>query len=846
MNVSLNWLSEFVAHGRTADEVADLLTMSGLEVEEIATTGAPSVPDGVIVGHVLTCARHPGADRLSVTTVDVGAETPLAIVCGAPNVAAGQHVAVAPPGTTLQLPGKDGARMSVTLERRKIRGEMSEGMICADDELGLGSDHSGILVLDGDDATPGEPLAAYLTRRSAAPDTVLTLNVTPNRPDATSHAGVARDLAALVDEPLRLPSVDVPEPGGDTAARIAVTLADAHLCSRYVAMIVDGVTVGAAPSWMRERLEAVGSRSVSGVVDATNVVMREIGQPLHAFDLDRIEGTEITVRAARAGETLVTLDGRERTLAEGTPVVCDGGPGGPRVIAIAGVMGGRDTEVTGATTRVLIESAHFDASAIRRAARAAGLSTDASYRFERGVDPEGTRTAAARTAALIAEVAGGTVASGCVDAVAIVHVRPRVTLRLARLAAHSRRRDSARRRAAPAHRHRLRRRRRRRSRRPRRAAHGGPPGRGDLARRRAAAQRAAVAPRRDARDRRDRGGRAAVGLRPDSRAAPHPPTARGAARERRPRGARRAPRGARRAGTDRGRRHVAGAARGGRARARSRTRRTEAAPSSRRSRRPGRRARRSPCARACSRPSCPSRRTTSGSASRACGCSKSDASSAVPSAPPAPTPPPTSASTPPSSSSVWRARPTWDAPARRADLYDAKAAAEAIAAAYGHTATFADAPIDGFDDALTVLVDGAPVGIVGSVGAELLGAYDLRGPVVVAEVNTSALFERGRGRARYGAFSRAPHVERDLAFVVDGATPAGDLVGIVREAGQPLVASVTVVDVYTGDRVGAGRKSIALALRLAADRTLTDAEVEETLARIVTAAGARVGAELRR
>ena len=845
MNVSLNWLSEFVAHGRTADEVADLLTMSGLEVEEIATTGAPSVPGGVIVGRVLTCARHPGADRLSVATVDVGGDAPLAIVCGAPNVAAGQHVAVAPPGTTLELSGKDGVRVAVTLERRTIRGEISEGMICADDELGLGNDHSGILVLDGDDAAPGEPLAAYLARRSAAPDTVLTLNVTPNRPDATSHVGVARDLAALVGEPLRLPRVDVPEAGGDTAARIAVTLADAHLCSRYVAMIVDGVTVGAAPSWMRERLDAVGSRSVSGVVDATNVVMREIGQPLHAFDLDRIEGAEITVRAARAGETLVTLDGRERTLAGGTPVVCDGGPGGPRVIAIAGVMGGRETEVTAETTRVLIESAHFDASAIRRAARAAGLSTDASYRFERGVDPEGTRAAAARAAALIAEVAGGTVASGCVDVLATVHVRPRVTLRLARLAAllgadipaadvrrllsaigfdivadggleglteqilDGRRLEET----SPADVLRL----------------SVPPWRPDVTREVDVIEEVARLWGFD-RIPEPRHIRLPLVVPPASGA----PEARAALRE--------ALVGlglTEAVGTSLVRREAAErVAFAHPAYGDGAIVETVETPGSSRAPlalRPSLLASLLPVASHNQRQRAASVRLFE------VGRVVRGPLGATRTAPPADEREHAAVVLAGLASEA-----TWDAPARRADLYDAKAAADAIAAAYGQAATFADAAIDGLDDALTVLVDGSAVGIVGSVGAALLGAYDLRGPVVVAEVNVVALFERGRARARYGAFSRAPHVERDLAFVVDAATPAGDLVDIVREAGQPLVTSVAVVDVYTGDRVGAGRKSVALALHLAADRTLTDAEVEETLARIVSAAGSRVGAELRR
>ncbi len=234
MNISLSWLAEYVHHGLTADEVATALTLSGLEVEEVARTGA-EVPSGVVVGRVLEAAPHPGADRLTLCRVDVGAGEPLHIVCGAPNVAAGQTVAVAPPGTTLHLPGKDGTRTPVTLERRKIRGEVSEGMICAEDELGLGDDHSGILVLD-DDGVPGESFNAYRARHGATPDTVLTLNVTPNRPDATCHVGVARDVAALAGVALRRPDVALPDAAPDTAARVAVRLDAPEGCPRYVAL----------------------------------------------------------------------------------------------------------------------------------------------------------------------------------------------------------------------------------------------------------------------------------------------------------------------------------------------------------------------------------------------------------------------------------------------------------------------------------------------------------------------------------------------------------------------------------------------------------------------------------
>ena len=377
MLVSLSWLSDYVDTGLSADETARLLTMSGLEVEGVERTG-PAF-DGVVVGHVLDVAPHPNADRLRVCQVDIGAEASVQIVCGAPNVAAGQTVPVATVGTVLDLPGRDDPSASepVTIKKSKIRGEASMGMICAEDELGIGTNHDGILVLEA--AEPGMPFADYLDARGQrGGDAVLDVNVTPNRPDATSHVGVARDLAALTGAPLRLPEVEMPAPGD---IPVTITVEDADGCPRYVALVVEGVTVGPSPAWVVERLAAIGLRSINNVVDVTNLVLHESGQPLHAFDLDRL-GDTVVVRRSRPGERLETLDHALREIPEGTLVIA----GSEAPVAIAGVMGGLGTEVTEATTRVLIESAAFDPASVRRASKRLGLSTDASYRFERGVD----------------------------------------------------------------------------------------------------------------------------------------------------------------------------------------------------------------------------------------------------------------------------------------------------------------------------------------------------------------------------------------------------------------------------------------------------------------------------
>ncbi|NNE36201.1 MAG: phenylalanine--tRNA ligase subunit beta, partial [Rhodothermales bacterium] len=411
MKISYNWLKDYVDLTASPGDLADMLTMAGLEVESIDKIG--DVPDGVVVGRVLSVEKHPKADRLTVCSVDVAGAGPLQIICGAPNVEAGQLAPVATVGARLSIPDSkvEGGMSDLLVKRVTIRGVESDGMICAEDELGLSADHSGIMVLDND-AKIGEPLRDYLHRKTGrSEDFVIDIAVTPNRPDATCHIGIARDVAALTDRPLRTPDVDVPKGPGKAGEHVAVSISSPELCHRYVGVVVRGVQVSESPSWLKERLEAVGLRPRNNVVDITNFVMYEMGQPLHAFDLDELSGARIEVRATKAASTFTTLDDKERALPAGTLMIRDG----DRDVAIAGVMGGLNSEVSDRTANVLIESAYFDPSAVRRTARLTGLQTDASYRFERGVDPQVQSRAAMRAAALMSEIAGGTLIDGVID-----------------------------------------------------------------------------------------------------------------------------------------------------------------------------------------------------------------------------------------------------------------------------------------------------------------------------------------------------------------------------------------------------------------------------------------------
>lgn len=396
MKVPLGWLAEWIDLPER-EALMERLTLGGLEIEAMLLTG-PELP-GVVVGHVVEHGRHPDAERLSLCRVDAGGEAPFEVVCGAPNVAAGQKIAFAPTGTLLP----DGTR----LKKAKIRGVVSSGMICSARELGLGDDHTGILVLD-EGLAPGTPVAEVLP----GADTVLDFEITPNRGDWACMLGMAREVRTHFGGTLRLPPCDVDEPGAPAAEAVSVAIEDPEGCPAYLARVIRGVRVGPSPDWLRARLEAAGLRPVNNVVDVTNLVLLELGQPLHAFDLATLRGGQVRVRRAAPGEKLVTLDGHTRSLEPDDLLIADA----ERGACVAGVMGGAETEVGESTRDVLLECALFHPTRIRRTARRLGLHSDASYRFERGVDPEGLQRAVDRAARLLAELCGGEVARGIVEA----------------------------------------------------------------------------------------------------------------------------------------------------------------------------------------------------------------------------------------------------------------------------------------------------------------------------------------------------------------------------------------------------------------------------------------------
>jgi phenylalanyl-tRNA synthetase beta chain len=390
MLVSVSWLKKYVRIPVDAKTLAADLTMTGLNVERVESRGVSL--EHVVAGRVLEKARHPNADRLSCCRVEVGPNDVRDIVCGAPNVAAGQLVLVALPGA--QLPN------GMAIKRSKIRGIVSDGMICSEIELGIGEDASGIIALAGDHA-PGTPVAAVF----GGSDEVLEIEVTANRGDLLCHLGVAREAAAIYKTPLELPVDLRREPAAGGKPDFEIEIEDKNDCARYFGRRVSGVRVGPSPEWLVKSLEAVGLQSVNNVVDVSNYVMMELGQPLHAFDYRRLDGGVIKVRRARPGEKLLALDGKSYELGRSVLVIADK----DRPVALAGIMGGEESAVHPETTEILIESANFHPTVVRRGRKAVALSTDASYRFERGVDREMCRAAADRAAGLICEVAGGTV-----------------------------------------------------------------------------------------------------------------------------------------------------------------------------------------------------------------------------------------------------------------------------------------------------------------------------------------------------------------------------------------------------------------------------------------------------
>ncbi len=408
MKVTLNWLREYVDFDLSADELSHRLTMAGLEVDAMEQHGDGL--DSVIVARLADVAAHPDADRLTVCKVETGQAT-FQVVCGAKNHKTGDLVAFAQVGTV--LPG------DFKIKKSKIRNQESFGMLCSVKELGLGEDADGIMILPPD-LPLGEPVFEVLGLK----DVMYEIGLTPNRADCLSVVGVAREVSAMTGKPLCLPKPDLREAGENAANKTSVMIEDADLCPRYAARLIEGVTIGPSPDWMVRRLEAVGMRSINNVVDVTNLVMMELGQPLHAFDFNLLREQRIVVRRAGEGDTFTTLDGQERTLVADDLVICDGvGP-----VALAGVMGGLDSEVQDDTTDILLESAYFNPLAIRRTSKRLGLHTESSHRFERGTDVDMVPLALDRAAALIAELASGTIAPGAVDVYPDQIVRRSVTI----------------------------------------------------------------------------------------------------------------------------------------------------------------------------------------------------------------------------------------------------------------------------------------------------------------------------------------------------------------------------------------------------------------------------------
>ena len=397
MKVTLNWLKKYInLSDIPVDDIVAKLTMSGLEVEEVINE--KEIYGGFIVGYVKEKNKHPNADRLSVCTVSTGTED-LQVICGAPNVEAGQKVVFAPEGTVIP-------KGNFKLTKAKIRGVESFGMICAEDELELGDDHSGIMILD-ENLAEGTPITEALGLN----DVIMEIAVTPNRSDALSHIGVAADLAAIFNRNLKIDETELEEWDKKIDKYASIEIKDPENCPRYTARVVLNVTIKESPLWLKERLTKIGLRPINNVVDVTNYVMYETGQPLHAFDLDRLSGNKIIVRSTEIPEKFTTLDSKERELPVNTLMICDS----ERPVAIAGIMGGENSEIGSETKNILIESAHFNPSSIRRSSKLLGLNTEASYRFERWVDPNGTVYSAERAAQLIAELGEGKIPKGLID-----------------------------------------------------------------------------------------------------------------------------------------------------------------------------------------------------------------------------------------------------------------------------------------------------------------------------------------------------------------------------------------------------------------------------------------------
>ncbi|WP_462264509.1 phenylalanine--tRNA ligase subunit beta [Mucilaginibacter sp.] len=403
MKISYNWLKEFITTDKTPEQLSQILTGIGLEVESLDKVQAiPGGLEGLVIGYVKQAGQHPNADRLRVTKVDVGGPEELQIVCGAPNVAAGQKVVVATAGTTVYPTQGE----PFTINKSKIRGEVSEGMICSEDEIGLGESHAGIMELDAD-AQVGTLVKDYFQLND---DYLFEIGLTPNRADATSHLGTARDIAAFLKSKLNRPDVSAFKVDSEDLV-IPVEVENQQACRRYSSVTISGVKVTESPKWLKEKLAVIGVRAINNIVDVTNYVLHELGQPLHAFDAAAITGEKVVVKTGLPGTKFTTLDNAERTLDADDLMICNANA----PMCIAGVFGGADSGVTESTINVFLESACFNPVSIRKTSKRHGVKTDASFRFERGTDPDITVYALKRAALLIQEVAGGTISSQVSD-----------------------------------------------------------------------------------------------------------------------------------------------------------------------------------------------------------------------------------------------------------------------------------------------------------------------------------------------------------------------------------------------------------------------------------------------
>ncbi|MBI4559757.1 MAG: phenylalanine--tRNA ligase subunit beta [Candidatus Hydrogenedentes bacterium] len=413
MRVSLNWLKEFIDLPVGPDELAERMTMAGLVIESIERPNSDI--QNVVVGHILSIEPHPGADKLVVCRTDVGESTPLQIICGASNMKVGDKVPTAREGSA--LPG------GVMIGRRKMRGVESQGMMCSARELGMGEDQQGLLILD-----PAFPIGKDIIPLLGLDDTIINFEITPNRGDWAGMIGLARELSAIFETPYRFPTPELVEEGPPVADLSSVTIEAPELCPRYVGRVITGLKIESSPAWLARRLHASGMRPISNLVDITNYVLIETGHPLHAFDLSKLIEKRVVVRIAKHGETLRTIDEQSRNLTSDMLVIADG----RNPVAIAGIMGGKESEVGPTTTEVFLESAYFDRKSIRRTARELNMQTEASARFQRGADHEMARLAIDRATALMQQIAGGRVARGVLDAHPKPRSQPPVKLRFAR------------------------------------------------------------------------------------------------------------------------------------------------------------------------------------------------------------------------------------------------------------------------------------------------------------------------------------------------------------------------------------------------------------------------------